>query len=115
MRRRLQIYFASSALVVVLVLDLERVVELQDHRSSPDLQGPGLPVVADVGVLDVKVAIVGGSDVDVEQQHEQEQEEGFEDETWRAKSSGSHVGPTKIILGRSSDRCFVSPPLKDSR
>ena len=84
------------------MLDLERVVELQDHRSSPDLQGPGLPVVADVGVLDVKVAIVGGSDVDVEQQHEQEQEEGFEDETWRAKSSGSHL---------DQDRSITSPGL----
>lgn len=108
MRRSFQIDLANSALVVVVMLELQRVVELQDDRAGPDLQDAGLSVVADVRVLDVEVAIVAGHDVDVDVQQQEEHEQEVENEGWNVRSFGSHLRLTKIILGRSNPRYFVS-------
>jgi hypothetical protein len=61
--------FASSYFVVIIVLNLERVVQLQDDGSGADVEDPGLSVVAvvaNVSVLDMVVTVVAHDAVEEE-------------------------------------------------
>jgi hypothetical protein len=61
--------FASSYFVVIIVLNLERVVQLQDDGSGADVEDPGLSVVAvvaNVSVLDMVVTVVANNAVEEE-------------------------------------------------
>jgi hypothetical protein len=61
--------FASSYFVVIIVLNLERVVQLQDDGSGADVEDPGLSVVAvvaNVSVLDMVVTVVANDAVEEE-------------------------------------------------
>ena len=61
--------FASSYFVVIIVLNLERVVQLQDDGSGADVEDSGLSVVAvvaNVSVLDMVVTVVANDAVEEE-------------------------------------------------
>lgn len=89
MRRCLQVDLTPSTFVAVIGLNLERVVQLQDHRPGTDLKLARLSVVTDVRVLDVVVPIISGHEI--REDNEREQDEGIE--------SWSHCEAETTILG----------------